>query len=321
MRRVAPRKAIYPFVSVLLHLALGYALLHYKIQNNFAPIVARNKPMQIETMGEKDYLQKLKDRYKKKPEQQLVQMDDRLKSELSPDKKQKTYLSKFNQVADQNMKAAHVGKFKNVLKEGVASNQKSTNQLKKLFELPNDLLKAQDKIESKTTTVASGRLRTPQPTRAPASIGPDGQGFSATDDYLKDEAIGAQTLLNTEEYKFYSFYARIREALSSQWSFRVRQELDQIYAAGKPLNGNEKTTKVEVLLDANGKLLHARVLSSSGFSELDRAAYEAFAAAAPFPHPPKDMIGPSSEVSIKWDFVVYAGEQGGVRIQVQRGGL
>ncbi len=276
--------------------------------------------MQVETMGEKDYLTKLKERYKKR-ERQIVQMDDRLKTDSKPNEQEKVYLSKHNQLADRNMRAANVGKFKNVDKEG----QKSAKDVAvaKFFELPKDLIKAEDEIREKSLSqnAPTGRLHTPQPTRGPASLGPDGEGFSATDDYLKDIVVGSQTLLNTEEYKFYSFYARVREALSAQWSFRVKQELTQIYASGAKLMGNEKITKVEVRLSSRGDLVQARILSSSGYIELDRAASDAFKAAAPFPHPPKDMVDHRNEVSIKWDFVVYATQDSGLRIQVQRGGM
>lgn len=275
--------------------------------------------MQIETMGEKDYLTKLKERYKK-AERQIVQMDDRRQTDSSPDKNQKIFLSKHNQIAEQNMRAANVGKFKNVNTEGAPST--ATN-VAKLFELPKDLIKAEDELRppSNSPNASTGRLFTPPGSRSPASLGPEGDGFSATDDYLKDTVIGAQTILNTEEYKFYAFYARVREALSSQWSLRVREELNQIYAAGGKLMGNEKITKIEVRLNARGDLVQARVLTSSGYFELDRAAADAFRAAAPFPHPPKDMINEDDEVSIKWDFVVYATQGSGVRIQVQRGGI
>lgn len=320
MRGLKFRGVIYLGFSAALHIFLFSAL--WFASSNSKPNSQQEmaSALQIETLSEDDYLEKLKAKYKKAPEKQIVQMDDRLKSEIAPNAKDaKTFLSKHNQIADQNMRAAAVGKFKNVLNQGQPSSH--ANKVAKLFELPKDQIKAQDQHDPKATTTASGRLITPQPSRSPASLGPSGEGFSATDDYLKDVAIGAQTLLNTEEYKFYSFYSRIREALSAQWSHRVKRELQQIYASGKPMNGNEQITKVEVKLDTKGKLITAKVLNSSGHSELDRAAFEAFKAAAPFPHPPKDMINGNDQVSIKWDFVVYASEQSGVRIQVQRGGF
>lgn len=318
MRLVLTRKFAYPAISLFLHALGAILLVRFSQPTHFGEIATR--PMQIETMGESDYLAKLKDRYKKPEARQLVQTDDRLQSDLAPDKNKKVFLSKTNQIADQNMRAARVGKFKNVLQEGLPS-ERSAKVVKKLFELPADALKAEDQVNPGATTQATGRLRVPEPSRAPASLGPQGEGFSATDDHIKDIAIGAQTLLNTEEYRYYSFYARIREALSAQWSYRVRQELSQIYASGRGLTGNEKITKVEVRLSPSGKLLDARVLTSSGVQGLDRAAHEAFRAAAPFPHPPRDLIDQNNEVSIKWDFVVYASEQSGVRIQVQRGGF
>jgi TonB family protein len=304
--------------SALLHLLLvGLVHVSSKSPREYRAPIA--KTMQIETMGEKDYLEKLKERYQKK-EKQIVQMDDRLKTDLKPDQNQKTYLSKHNQVADQNMRAERVGKFKNVDREGIKSQ---ASKVANYFKLPDDLIKAEDELrpQSPSPNAPSGRLFKPEPSRSPASLGPDGDGYSATDDYLKDVVIGSQTILNTEEYKFYAFYARIREALSSQWSFRVKHELSQIYASGASLQGNEKITKIEVRLSAKGELLQARILTSSGYHELDRAASEAFKAAAPFPHPPKDMVNQRNEVSIKWDFVVYASQGSGLRIQVQRGGM
>jgi protein TonB len=210
------------------------------------------------------------------------------------------------------------------LKEGVEGDGKTTA---KNAPRASDLFKlapsSRDTEQSQSLVNKTGRLRNPAMI-APetgatktAAAGGDGEGQSATDDYLKDVAVGANTLLNTQEFKFYSFYERIRQRLANEWNQRLNSELDQLFAAGTSID-SDKRTKVEVELDERGGLKRVRVVGSSGIEGLDRAATMAFQYAAPFPNPPTDMIEKDRSVRIRWDFVVVADAGNRIHFELRR---
>ena len=266
------------------------------------------KSVQVKTISEADFQKQLKNALDEKS-RQIVQTDERLKSDLAPSENRKYYLSKHNSVVDQDTRAARFGKFKNVLSEGV----EAPSPAEKLFNLARS---EKDLEQSQSLISKTGLLR------APASLPSTekkaaGEGFSASEEYLPDLAIGANTLLNAKEFVFYGFYERIREKLSYEWRMRLDSELYTIESQGETL-GRDRTTKLEVVLDKNGVLKKVRIIGTSGMKELDRAATQAFVGAAPFPNPPAGMLEREQEVSIRWDFVVVAESTGGVRFDVRR---
>ena len=65
------------------------------------------------------------------------------------------------------------------------------------------------------------------------------------------------------------------------------------------------TTKVNVILTANGALEHVEVTRASGSDELDQAVVRAFRLAGPFPNPPDGLISKDGRVYLPdMDFTV-----------------
>ncbi len=241
----------------------------------------------------------------------IVQTDERLRSPAPP-RDEKAALSKVNQSVDRETRAAKIGKFRNVENEG----GDAAARVAKLFELPrHDLDLEQDRaLDSKTGVVKTLP-------RQPAALPPSrlgGDGESATDDYLPHVAVGAKTMLNTREFKYYGFFERIREKLAHRWQNRVQAASASLDRKSAPIQAAEHVTKVQVTLDKSGALKGVQLLASSGVEGFDRAAREAFEAAAPFPNPPKEMLEANGSLSIRWDFVVVAQESGGLEIRVRR---
>ena len=141
-----------------------------------------------------------------------------------------------------------------------------------------------------------------------ASGNGNGQQVSSTDDHIKDVKTGMQTLLSTREFVYFSYYNRIKEKLRQHWQPKIRERFTRIIKSGRQIasDGNDKITKVVIILDHTGTLVRVQVLSQSGLVDLDEAAVEAFRAAAPFPNPPKGIIEEDGTVKIRWDFVVEA---------------
>lgn len=137
--------------------------------------------------------------------------------------------------------------------------------------------------------------------------GVGGSQASQTLDYIKDLEPGLETLLSTKEFKFHSFYSRVRVRLNEHWTPIVRQKMESAYKKGRSIASTEdRVTKLLVTLDRNGNLVKVQVISDSGISDIDQAAAEAFRSAAPFPNPPKGMVDEDGQIKLRWDFVIEA---------------
>jgi len=275
------------------------------------------KALKTRILSQSEFLKETGQKAPKK-RAQIVQVDDQLKTKEAPLEHQEVFLGRHNQRVDQNTRAARIGEFKNVLKEGVRDTSA-------LFKLAKD--------DSESAPAANPTTRGPaslpdksqgETMRFPASITPQhplapGDGFSATDDYLPNAAIGANTLLNAREYKYASFFERIREKLNHQWQTRLRSEMEGLYLQGVRGFSGERLTKLKVILNSEGEIIRIEKEGSAGYLELDRAAVTAFEAAAPFPNPPKDLLeGSAPTLSIDWHFVVVGSENMGVRTRIRR---
>ncbi len=292
-------------LSIGAHLLVLVLFAVRKTQNDLREAFP-TKTLSTRVLSEKEFLKETSQTKRA----QLVQADDQLKTKELPLEHEEVFLARHNQRVDENTRAARVGAFKNVLKEGL----KDAHDLFKLESEPS----TQRAPASITSDESQG-----QTTRFPSSVpGPSptpGEGHSATDDYLPHMAIGANTLLNTREYKYASFFERIREKLNHQWQNRLRREMEGLYLQGVRGFSGERLTKLRVILDAKGTVKRIIKEGSAGYVELDRAAVGAFQAAAPFPNPPKDLLeGLDSTLSIDWHFVVIGNEDLGLRMRVDR---
>ncbi|MCX7977444.1 MAG: energy transducer TonB [Bdellovibrionaceae bacterium] len=215
---------------------------------------------------------------------QIVQQNTRPGQE-KPDKAD--YLAEHNQKVEKQTVARHRGEFRNSQNLG-GRPRLSASDLSPKFDGLAAMEKQQRNMESR-----SQQLRN-------AEVEP-----SATDDYLKNIAEGDQTALNTREFRYYTYYNRIRRQLSQHWEPTVREKLARMFRQGRSIASNsEHTTKLLIILDTQGRLVKVQVLSESGVHDLDEAAMEAFRSAAPFPHPPKGIVEQDGTVRIRWDFIL-----------------
>jgi len=116
--------------------------------------------------------------------------------------------------------------------------------------------------------------------------------------YLDDPLpVGAETLLNTQESTYYSFFSRIRNNIAPIWLHAVDEIL---FRQGAFINPGEYTTLVASTLDAQGHLLRISVLKSSGVQEFDQALIESFEQGQPFVHPPSGLLDANHQSTITW---------------------
>jgi TonB family protein len=129
-------------------------------------------------------------------------------------------------------------------------------------------------------------------------------GLSRSNDFVDDIPLGEVTHLNTQEFKYYGFYNRIKQQLEQFWGKSISEKARSLYRSGRRLPGNEQLiTSVTVILNEKGDILNILIDGSSGVKELDQAAVESFKKAGPFPNPPKGLVVNGRAV-IQWGFVV-----------------
>lgn len=129
-------------------------------------------------------------------------------------------------------------------------------------------------------------------------------GFSQTSDFLETLPLGDFTKLNTQEFEFYGFYHRIKLKLEQFWGRNIQEQAEKFYRSGRrmPASDNHLTSLV-VTLNEKGEIINVNLKSTSGITELDSAAIDAFNQAGPFPNPPEGMMV-GGKATIEWGFVV-----------------
>lgn len=216
-------------------------------------------------------------------------------SENSPENSR--FLSRHNQRVEKETRAPLAGAFNN---EGGTPTQQPEEKPWK----PKAQLTSQDLLPS-------GLMAQPRPARKPTSLnkGPRKQGrpgqLSRTRDHLAGIALGKETLLNTKEFVYYSYYHRIRQQISQYWEPRIREYLRFLWEQDKSLGAvPEWNTQIAIVLNKKGELKAIEVVRTSGLDVLDNAAREAFQKASPFPNPPDGIVDADGNIRIRWDFVI-----------------
>lgn len=109
--------------------------------------------------------------------------------------------------------------------------------------------------------------------------------------YLPDVGYGVQTMLNTREFKYASFFIRMKRQIESVWT---------PFSAINPrsLNRRMYLTTLNIILDTSGNLEKVDVSESCGIPALDREAVRSIETSSPFLNPPKGMIAKDNRVYI-----------------------
>jgi TonB family protein len=120
-----------------------------------------------------------------------------------------------------------------------------------------------------------------------------------------DIKYGSFTALNTDRYVHYSFYARFEERFRQRWVKYFRAALFHYQNGGRGWRGDEKwTTRMEIVLDAQGRFMRGILHEGSGFKALDAAPVEAMHEVAQVPNPPAEMVLGDGTVRLMYEFNV-----------------
>lgn len=228
---------------------------------------------------------------------QIVEQDEKpVNDEVDPNAK---YLSQFNQKVVNETKAANAGKYNNSAGKGISKGQAS-KPVKETMDVQPQMKGAGsplDKFKPKVDWTAM----------ANKNAGGDGRELSRSSDHLKEVEKGAQTVLSTREFIYYSYFKRIKGQIQQQWEPSIKGKMRKIMHSGRTVaSAQDRITKLLIILNEEGTLVGVKILGESGIRDLDDAAIEAFKAAAPFPNPPTGIVEEDGTIKIRWDFVLEA---------------
>jgi len=135
---------------------------------------------------------------------------------------------------------------------------------------------------------------------------------AAPNDHLADVEEGDGTYLNTKEWKYSSFFNRVKQGVGMHWDpgtpIRQRDPTGNIYG------GRDRYTILNVTLNDRGLIKNIYVEKSCGLEFLDVEAISAFERAQPFPNPPPGLISTDSTVRFSFGFFLEWGSGSRLRL-------
>jgi TonB family protein len=135
---------------------------------------------------------------------------------------------------------------------------------------------------------------------------------AAPNDRLSNVEEGDGTYLNTKEWKYSSFFNRVKQSVGMHWDpgtkLRTRDPTGNIYG------GRDRYTVVNVTLDSRGMLKDVYVEKSCGVDFLDLEAMASFERAQPFPNPPPGLAGDGTNVRFTFGFYLELGSAPRMRL-------
>lgn len=256
---------------------------------------------------------------------EAVKIVDQPEKALNDDIDENTkFLSRHNQRVEKQTVAKNRGEFKNMTKEGpkgakgslepkedpmarfmpqfdVSKAVQERQAREQIFDAEAEkvmLVKQQRKKEAADLATAK---------KGTGDDAAQGNEVSQTLDYIKNLDPGIETILSSKEFKYYTYFSRVRQQLNQHWTPKVRSKVTQIYKSGRSIaSTDDMITRCLITLDNAGKLIKVQIIGNSGVVELDEAAVEAFRSAAPFPNPPKGMVDSDGTIKLRWDFILEA---------------
>lgn len=233
------------------------------------------------------------------PKKQIVFQND---FNHLPPKKDTPYMSKADKRVDRQTRAMLTGLFYQADWENssLASKKKfsSTNN-RRISSIPPALMK---KIEAPLQlSISASDQNGNVDQKANYSL-------SQTMDFLLDVEPGANTLLNTRAFKYYSYFSRMKTQLYSRWMQYFQQKPIHLFIIKLPQSHRSQqlfSTHLYALLSPDGELQDLRVSKSSGETYVDEAALHAFLSAVPFPNTPKDLVAKDGYVHIHQKFHLH----------------
>lgn len=141
--------------------------------------------------------------------------------------------------------------------------------------------------------------------RRRGSRGPKSQRWkriqAALENYVPEVREGNQTALKTRAHPYAAYIAAMHRKIHPLWGDGFLVDLDRMPAHDK-FNDWSRFTKLELVLDNQGRVIKAGVVKPSGFLPFDVAALDVVFQAAPFGPPPRAILSYDGRVYLHWRF-------------------
>ena len=125
---------------------------------------------------------------------------------------------------------------------------------------------------------------------------------------------GDGTFLNTKEFKYATFFYRVRDSVYDHWVDAAIREYRRRDPTGNIYGVQDRSTMLSIELDREGGLDGIRVEKASGVDFLDMVAIEAFKKAQPFPNPPPGIVDDDGHIRFNFQFVVTVNASRGLNL-------
>jgi TonB family protein len=119
-------------------------------------------------------------------------------------------------------------------------------------------------------------------------------------DHVDDVDEGDATFLNTREWRFASFFNRVKSTVAAQWD--PNDVIRRRDPSGAMFLWKDRYTLLTIRLRPDGRLADVWIERSSGVDFLDEEAVAAFQKAQPFPNPPRGLADASGEIRFSFGF-------------------
>lgn len=150
----------------------------------------------------------------------------------------------------------------------------------------------------------------------PKSAGEGGDGLlrKGSMDLLEDNvAIGASTLLNTDEYVYASFFNRLKAEVGPRWEPLIQM----IINSKRKIQPGFYRTEVIFVLDAEGDVQDVNIKNPSGYGPFDEAARSSVRQVLRVKNPPSGLRAADGSYRVQLGFVVSLGGSGGFRVNYE----
>ena len=137
---------------------------------------------------------------------------------------------------------------------------------------------------------------------------------SPSRDYVEGLPEGDGTFLNTKEFKYATFFFRVRDSVASRWDSLLTQEYRRRDPTGSIYGVRDRSTVLHIKLALDGSLSGVRISKTSGVDFLDQVAVQAFKMAEPFPNPPAAMADQDGYIRFNFQFVVVMSSSSPLRL-------
>jgi TonB family protein len=145
---------------------------------------------------------------------------------------------------------------------------------------------------------------------------------SAIENYVSSVKPGNQTALNTAQVPFASYLNGMHNRIHPIFADGFLESLDGL-PSSHPMNDQKLVTRLEIVLNKDGRLKKMGIVKTSGITAFDIAALDAVDRAQPFGPAPTAIVSPDGNVYLHWEFhrdEVYACSTMGAKPFILNGG-